>query len=127
VLNLTTQLGPTPFQIERVRSPHPIEAIPVEVLLGGSPSVLSMIRPGDVDLGGTANELALLARVISAEPAGPGAVRANLIAQLQQVDGQWLYDSAPLRVGSPIVLRTTRYEAGGVVTKLPPTDSSAPQ
>ena len=125
LLNLATPLGQTPFQIERVRSSHPVEPVPIEVRLAGSPSVLSLIRPGDVDLGGTANELAILARVVTVVPESPGALSVNLTAQLQKVDGQWLYDSTPLRIGTSILLRTTRYEAGGVVTKLPPPDSPA--
>ena len=55
---LTTPLGKTPFQIEHVRSPHPLEPVAIEVRLTGHPAALSLIRPGDVDLGGTANELA---------------------------------------------------------------------
>ena len=125
MLTLETPLGQTPFQIERVRSSQPVEPVPIEVRLTGTASVLSLIRPGDVDLGGTANELALQARVVTAQPDGPNYMNASLIAQLQKVDGQWLYDSVPLRVGAPITLRTSRYEVGGFVMKLPPPDSPA--
>ena len=120
LLNLATPLGQTPFQIERVRSGQPVEPVPIEVRLSGSPSALSMVAPGDVDLGGTTNELAVLSRVVSTQPGGPGQLQVNLIAQLQKVDQGWLYDSVPLRVGSPITLRTDRYEIGGVVTRVPP-------
>jgi len=125
LLNLTTPLGQTPFQIERVRSGHPVEPVAIEVRLTGSPAVLSLIRPGDVDLGGTANELAVLSRVVSAQPGGAGQLQVSLIAQLQNVNQGWLYDSTPLRVGSPIMIRTPRYEIGGVVTSIRPPDSPA--
>ena len=125
LLNLTTPLGKTPFQVERVRSSQPVESLPIEVRFNASPSLQSLIKPGDVDLGGTANELAMLARVVTAEPAGAGQLNVNLIAQLQKTDQGWLYDSAPLRVGSTISIRTPRYEIAGVVTKVPLLDSPA--
>jgi len=129
VVRVTTSEGKIPFQIESVRSPHPLTPVPLEVRLIGEPSVLSLIKAGDVDLGGTTNELALLARVTTAGPVhtlGPTAaeVTVRLIAQLQNVGGRWLYDSGPLRAGSPILLRTTRYQANGVVTGLPPADGA---
>ncbi len=125
LLILPTPLGKTPFQVEQVRSPHPLEQIPIQVRLNGQPSMLSLITPGDVDLGGTANELAILARVATVGPVRrfsetAGEIDVRLIAQLQRVDGGWLYNSAPLRVGMSIVLRTTRYEAGGIVMQMPP-------
>jgi hypothetical protein len=130
LLTIEAPFGKTLFQVDRVRSTAPVEAVPIEVRLAGPPSALSMIKAGDLDLGGTTNELALLARVASAEPvraSGPGAaeVTVSLIAQMQNVEQQWLYDSAPLRVGAPITLRTSRYQATGVVTKMPQPDSSA--
>lgn len=124
LLSVTTPLGQTPFQIERVRSSDPVEPVAVEVRLSANPSLLSLIRPGDVDLGGTQNELAVLARVVTVAPAGAGQLTVSLIAQLQKVNRAWLYDSKPLRVGSTIMIRTSRYEVGGVVTKVPPPDSS---
>jgi hypothetical protein len=122
LLNLTTPLGATPFQVERVLSSQPVEALPIEVRFSASPSVLPLIQPGDVDLGGTANELALLARVVATEPVGAGQLSVNLIAQLQKADQGWLYDSAPLRVGSTMWIRTPRYEIAGIVTKVPPAE-----
>jgi hypothetical protein len=123
LLNLTTVLGKTPFQVERVRSSDPVAPVEIEVQVNGNPSALSLVKPGDVDLSGTANELAMLARVVTVEPNGPGQLNVSLIAQLQKVELGWLYDSTPLRVGSPIAIRTKRYEVGGVVTKLPAPDS----
>jgi hypothetical protein len=49
-------------------------------------------------------------------------LRVRLSAQVQKVEGQWLYDSAPLRVGTSIRLQTPRYEVGAIVTKVPPPD-----
>jgi hypothetical protein len=124
LLMVSTPLGKTPFQVQQVRSPHPVESVPVRLRLTGQAAVLSLVRPGDVDLGGTSNELAAIARVASVGPvrslsANAAEVDVNLVAQLQRVDGGWLYNSAPLRAGSTVVLRTARYEAGGVVTDLP--------
>ena len=127
LLMLPTPLGKTPFQIQQVRSPHPLEGVAARLRVTGPPSVLSMIRAGDVDLGGTSNELAALARVARVGPLRrlsdtTAEVDVDLVAQLQRVDGGWLYNSTPLRAGSHLMLRTTRYEAGGVVTELPPPD-----
>jgi hypothetical protein len=130
LMMLPTPLGKTPFQVEQVRSPHPLEAVPVDLRLNGDPSVLSLIKAGDVDLGGTSNELAAIARVASAGPvrrlaAGSGEIDVRVVAQLQRVDGGWLYDSVPLRAGSPILLRTRHYEVRGIVTQMPPPDQRA--
>jgi hypothetical protein len=129
-LILETPLGKTPFQVEQVRSTAPVEAVRIEVRLAAPPSVLSLVTSGDVDLGGTTNELALLARVAGTEPMrvlGPTAAEmtVSLIAQLQRVEQHWLYDTAPLRAGAKITLRTSRYEAAGVVTRVPPPDPPA--
>jgi Domain of unknown function (DUF4330) len=130
LLTLSTPLGKTPFQVERVRSSQPLESVPVEVRLIANPAVLSLVKPGDVDLSGTANELALLSRVSSVSAvrplaAGSAEMTVHLSAQLQKVSGRWLYESTPLRVGSPITFRTLRYEASGVVTNLPDAATSS--
>jgi len=125
LLKLSTPLGATPFQVERVRSSVPPEAVEIEVRVNGDSSMLALIKPGDLDLGGTDNELALLARVAAVETLPVGGLKLSLIAQLQKVEQRWLYDSMPLRVGSSIVLKTSRYEINALVTKLPPPDSPA--
>ena len=127
LLMVPTPVGKTPFQVQQVRSPHPLEEVPVRMRLSGPPPVVSLIRPGDVDLGGTTNELAAIARVANVSPArrqneNLAEVDATIAAQLQRVDGGWLYNSAPLRAGSIVVFRTARYEVTGVVTELPPPD-----
>ena len=127
VLRLTTALGRTPFQVERVRSVQPIEAVPITVRLSGDPMVVSKIRAGDVDLGGTDNELAALARVDRVRPGAVGAVDVDLTAQMQRDDRGWLYDSAVLRVGSQLTLRTRDYEVHGVVMAMPPSEGRQQQ
>ena len=130
LLMVPTPLGRTPFQVQQVRSPHPVETVPIRLRVSGQPSVVSLIRAGDVDLAGTSNELAAIARVDRVSPVrrlGENAaeVDVTLAAQVQRVDGGWLYNSAPLRAGSVVLLRTDRYEANGVVTELPPPDRRA--
>jgi hypothetical protein len=122
LLKLSTPLGTTPFQVERVRGTFPVEAKPVDVLLTGSASLVSLVKAGDVDLNGTANELALLARVESLGPLSSASAQAHvrLIAQLQKTEEGWLYNSVVLRVGSPFTFRTPGYEVSGIVTSLPP-------
>lgn len=125
VLMLPTPLGDTPFQVEQVRSAHPLEAVPIRVRIAAHPDVLSQIRSGDVDLGGTTNELAEMARVARVAPVrrlseSSGEVDVDVIAQLQRVNGVWLSDSLPLRAGSTIALRTPNYEVRGIVTQIPP-------
>ena len=125
---LPTPLGKTPFQLEQVRSPHPLQAVPITVRLTGDPTVLGLVRSGDVDLGATSNTLAEIARISAVAPGGrPNELRVSLIAQLQLVDRQWLYNSQPLRAGAPITLRTARYQLSGVVTDVPPPPSGHPQ
>jgi hypothetical protein len=101
-----------------------MEPKPVEIRLTGSPSLLSLVNVGDTDLNGTANELALLARVDRVGPVrihspSSAEVDVRLIAQLQATEEAWLYNSAPLRAGSPITFRTSGYEASGVVISVP--------
>ena len=125
LLTVPTPLGTTPFQIQRVLSTHPIEPVTITIRATGAPSVIAQIKSGDVDTGGIDNELGVLARVESVS-----AVRkindvvaeadVTLAANAQHVDGNWLLDSAPVRLGGPLVLRTARYEVTGVVTGMSP-------
>ena len=130
LLMLPMAAGKIPFQVEQVRSPHPLEAVPIQIRLTGPASVLSLITPGDVDLGATTNDLAAIATVTSAGPVrrqsdSIAEIDVRLMAQLQRVDGAWLYDSAPLRSGSGIHLRNKRYEARGIVIDMPSAEKGA--
>ena len=130
LFTIDTPLGKTPFQVEQVRSPQPLEAVPIRVRLTSHPSVLSLIKPGDVDLGRTTNELAVIATVGSVGPVRrlsdrEAEIDITLLAQLQRVDGGWLHNSAPLRAGSSIELHTNRYQAGGFVIEMPAPDKTA--
>jgi hypothetical protein len=121
LMTLSTPLGKTPFQVEQVRSPIPQETVPVDVRLVGETSLLALVKPGDTDLNGTANEFAMLARVESAgEVRASGERQVRLAAQLQKTAAGWLYNSAVLRVGSTFYFRTATYEVSGIVTGLPP-------
>ena len=44
---------------------------------------------------------------------------------IARAEGVWLYDSAPLRSGTGIHLRTKRYEARGIVTDMPSAEKGA--
>lgn len=126
LLTLSTPLGKTPFQVERVRSSHPLEAIPILIRFSGTPSLLSKIKAGDIDRGPTANELAELAHVDSVGPVRASSeVDVRVIAQLQRVDHRWLYDSGVLRAGSTLTLKTPDYEVSGIVIDMPPVDSKS--
>jgi hypothetical protein len=52
---------------------------------------------------------------------GPAAaeVEVRLTAQLQTTEEGWLYNSAPLRAGGPITIRTPGYEVSGTVITVP--------
>ena len=94
------------------------------------PSVLSLIKAGDVDLGATTNELAAMATVNWRRPVArqsdtAAEIEVRLMAQLQRVDGVWWYDAAPLRSGSAIHLRNKRYEARGIVIDVPSAEKGA--
>ena len=112
---LETARGSTPFQVERVRGPQPLQMMHVTLRVAGHPTLLSKIKAGDVDTGGIVNELEPLARVVSVGPvravnASSAEVFVELSASLQRVHDAWLYDSNPLRVGSVFALRTKDYE-----------------
>jgi len=120
-LTFDTPLGRTGFQIDQVRGPQPLQQVPITMRLSARPSVLAHVKPGDIDTGGAANELAVLSRVeqvgtIRSQSENSAEVDVTLIASLQRVDDRWLYDSMPLRVGSTIVLRMAAYEVAGIVT-----------
>ena len=124
ILKLQTPLGPAAFQIARVLSPLPVEVKPVDVRLSGPPALLSQVKAGDTDLNGTSNELAVLARVDRVSPVravggGSGEIDVRLSAHLQAQEDGWLYNSLPLRAGSAITFRTSRYEVSGVVLSVP--------
>ena len=127
LIMLPTPLGKTPFQVEQVRSSHPLESVQIRVHVAGQPLVLSQIRSGDVDLGGTTNELGAVARVarvtaVQRLSENSAEIDVDVVAELQRVNGVWLYDSLPLRAGSTFPLRTPRYEVRGIVTQIPPPD-----
>ena len=124
-LMLPTPIGATPFQIQRVRSTRPVETVSVSMRLVGHPSVLSQVKAGDADTGGLDSDLDVFARVdrvgaVRGMGDAAAAAEVTLAANLQRVDSGWLYDSAPLRVGSSLTLRTSRYEVNGTVTAITP-------
>ena len=127
MLRLTTPLGRTLFQVEHVRSVQAVEAVPITVRFSGDPMAVSKIRAGDLDLGGTDNELATLARVERVRPGAAGRVDVDITAQMQRDDRGWLYDSAVLRLGSQLTLRTRDYLVHGVVMAMPPSEGRQQQ
>lgn len=124
LLMLPMPLGEVPFQIDQVLSAEPIQPVTIRVRLGAHPAVLGLIREGDADRAGTANDLAAGAVVTQADPltrhSETSAERdVTLRADLQASPGGWLYDSAPIRAGSPFALRTPRYVIHGTVIDIP--------
>ena len=132
LFTIETPLGKIPFQVEQVRGPQPLEEVPIDVRFNGDPKVLSLIGTGDVDRGGTNNELAAGARVASTsqlrrQADAVGDIEVRLIAQLQRVEDGWLYESSPLRAGAPFALRTGKYALSGIVTAIHPPAGGAAQ
>ena len=124
LLLLPAPFGDTPFLVEQVRSIEPIRQIEMQVRFSGDPAILSLIRPGDADRGGTANELAggaVIARLGQLRRLSETAaeLKATVRVDLQLAPGGWLYDSSPLRAGSVLPMRTPRYTLQGLVTELP--------
>lgn len=124
LLLLPAPFGDTPFLVEQVRSIEPIREIEMQVRFSGDPAVVSLIRPGDADRGGTSNELAagaVIVRLGQLRQSSQGAAEreATVRADLQLAPGGWLYDSSPLRAGSFLPMRTPRYTLQGLVTGLP--------
>jgi hypothetical protein len=122
---LVTPLGQTPFQIQRVRSTQPLDSATLSIRLRGLASVVSQVKTGDLDTGGVDNELGVLGRVestgaIRAVAEGTSEVDVTVAANVQQSGSGWLYDSAPIRVGGAITLRSSTYEVSGIVTAITP-------
>ena len=122
-LRLPTPLGELMFQVEQVRGTQPVQTVPVTMRLSGRPPILAQVKAGDVDTAGTANELAAVARIARVGPLrilgeSSADVEVTLDASLQRVDGVWMYNSAPIRAGSTITLRTKEYEVAGIVTNI---------
>ncbi|HYB96940.1 MAG TPA: DUF4330 family protein [Vicinamibacterales bacterium] len=106
-----------PFQIDQVRSVHPLVPVPATVRFAGDPQVLAHVKAGDQDYGEFRNELGLTARIDSVE--GGGSARdARLTIYAQRGADSWLYQNAPLRLGGSFVFRSERYEVRGTVIAL---------
>jgi hypothetical protein len=121
---LPTPVGDVPFQIEQVLSTEPIQPTAIRVKFGGHLATLGLITEGDADRAGTANDLAAGAVVTAIGPllrhSETSAERdVTLRADLQASPEGWLYDSAPIRAGSPFAMRTPRYVLHGTVIDLP--------
>lgn len=125
IVPLPTPLGELAFQVDQLAGTQPFERLNVTVRFAGPPGLLSQIRAGDVDVAIADNELASGATVISvgsqrrvsddiAEQQVVFAVRS------QRTPTGWIYVATPLRLGSPFVFRTPRYEIGGAILSLSP-------
>ena len=124
LLLLPTPFGDAPFLVDQVRSIEPLEQIEMQVRFSGDPAILSLIRPGDADRAGTANELVAGAVIVTVGPLRRisetvSERQATVRGDLQRAPGGWLYDSSPLRAGSFLPMRTPRYILQGLVTELP--------
>jgi hypothetical protein len=124
LLLVPTPFGDTPFLVDQVLSIEPVQQIEMQVRFSGDPAVLSLIRPGDADRGGTSNELAAGAVIVSVGQLRrlsdtTGERLATVRADVQPAEGTWLYDSATLRAGGFLPMRTRRYILQGLVTGLP--------
>lgn len=137
-LLLQTPLGAWPFQIDQIRSPRPLEPVEAIVRVVGHAAALALVRPGDMDLGLTMNELAAGARVlqVSAPRHVSGAavtllsqsqalvaddlaaLDVTLLLQAQKGAEGWRYSGDALRAGSPFLLRTRGYELRGSIVRL---------
>jgi hypothetical protein len=104
-----------PFQIDQVRSIHPLVSVTATVRFSGEARVLSMIAAGDQDFGDIRNELSAGARVDTVGAPGGTSREARLTVQAQRGADSLLYANAPLRPGSPLVLRNSKYEVRGTV------------
>ena len=107
--------GTVPFQIDQVRSVHPLEPVRVTVRFTGDPRVLGQIAAGDRDFGDIRNELSATATVDSGDPVAGTSREVRLTVQAQRGTDTWLYDNVPLRLGSAFTLQSQRYEAQGTV------------
>jgi len=118
-LQLDTKIGPYQMQVDQVLGSEPIVGVDAVIHFAGNPDVLALIRPDDVDIGLSRNELTAGARVTAVSPsAGGREVTLQLQAQ-KSVDGWW-YQGAPLRSGGTFVLRTKTYELPGIVLRVTP-------
>jgi len=125
IILIETPLGTLPFQIDQLRGLQPIEAVRVIVQFNGRREVIEQIRAGDEDQGQYLNELAAGAKVVRTTPPmslGGDTVRVDttLLAEAQRGSSSWVYAGSPMRVGTPFVFRTPRYEMHGSIVSLEP-------
>jgi hypothetical protein len=125
ILVLDTPAGKLPFQVDQVRGAQPLESVDVVVQFTARREVLARLRRGDADQGQYVNPLAagaVVTAIGSAVSLGGDTERvdATLRADVQRTTAGWTYASAPLRAGSPFVLRTATYEVSGVVVRVSP-------
>jgi hypothetical protein len=118
LLVLPTQFGPLPFQIDQMRSSAEIEEVRATVRFQADPRILSQMKTGDLDLARATNELAAGASVLGVSAPGPDIREAVLGLQAQRGPAGWMFESQPLRVGGPFVLRTPGYELTGIVVSI---------
>ena len=131
LVSLATPLGARPFLIDEVRSPAPLSTVQIRVRFTGDPGALSQIRPGDLDLGASVNELATRSTVVSTAAvnrrSNEEATRdVDLTVQVQRASAGWTFLSRPLRIGAAFALRTALYDLTGQVIALSPPPTPAP-
>lgn len=127
LLMLRTPLGTLPFQVDQLRGLQPIEPMRVRVRLSGPTQAVSQVRPGDVDRGAFANELAAGATVLSLgagrSEGGQSTQEVELMVQAQRGTSSWTYAGNPLRAGGSLTIRTSSYELSGMVLSVAPSQS----
>ena len=126
---LNTPIGQVPFQIDHVIGSAPLQQRNIEVRVTAHPSVISLMKPGDADRGGTSNPVAagaVITRIGPIRRTSDSTAEADvtLRADLQEAGGGWLYDSAPVRAGMQFPIRTPAYVVYGTVISIPATGTS---
>ena len=121
---LPTPVGTLPFQVDQVRGTQPLVPLEVVVRFGGTPEALAQLKAGDVDLGEVSNELSVLGTVTGVTDNGPSR-DARMVVNAQQGTSGWMRANAPLRIGAPLTLRTSRYEIHGTVVQVAPPREAA--
>ena len=121
---MPTPVGQLVFQIDQLMSPVEVVDVEAHVRFSGDSAVLSLLKPGDVDISVARNPLAAGARVLAAgDLRGNGAVssrEATLRVPVQAGVTGWRYSGEDFRTGSAMSFTAMGYTINGVVLRVTP-------
>jgi hypothetical protein len=120
VIMLPMPAGRLAFQIDQLLSPAEVVDVEARVRFTGDADVLSLVKPGDVDVSVVRNPLAAGARVVAVGDLRASSREVTLRVPVQAGVGGWRYAGEDFRTGSAMSLVTAGYTLNGIVLRIAP-------